>query len=61
MRIVESRSSNWFFHLSTDPLSSVALCGAPTMYCPDPVANWGVVTHVGEKYCAECGRLAGCQ
>jgi hypothetical protein len=58
LRIVESRQSTWVFHLS-DSGDLGALCGAATMNCPAPLASWGDVTTVGERYCAECGRLAG--
>lgn len=58
MRIVEGRGSIWAYHLSSgSPLE--ALCGAATMASEAPLESWGTVTHVGEKYCGECGRLAG--
>ncbi|MFD8249728.1 hypothetical protein [Nocardia sp. NPDC059691] len=59
VRIVESRSSTWVYHLSSDPTSLVALCGAQTMTSPATLESWGVVTHVGERYCPQCARLGG--
>ncbi|WP_063023680.1 hypothetical protein [Nocardia niwae] len=59
MKLVEGRSGMWFYHLSDHPDCLVALCGAATMTTSAGIDSWGVVTHVGERYCAECARLGG--
>lgn len=58
LKIVESRSGNWFYHLSDAPAGLIAFCGAPTMDADVSLDSWGFVGHLGERYCAECRRLA---
>lgn len=42
MKIVESKASNWMFHLSVDPRGVSGLCGAQTMPSPAPLESWGM-------------------
>ena len=58
LRIVESRTGNWHYHLSDHLDGLVALCGTKTMHSYAPLDSWGFVGHLGERYCAECRRLA---
>lgn len=58
LKIVESRTGNWHYHLSTEPNGLRALCGVPTMHSYARIDTWGFVGHLGEKYCPECPRLA---
>lgn len=58
MKIVESRTGNWYYHLGDDPSGLIAWCGAKTMHSYARLDTWGLVTHIGERYCGECRRLA---
>ena len=54
MKIVESVTSIWFYHLSDDGKNP--LCGSTQVMMPTqvPLDTWGLKTHLNEKYCAEC-------
>lgn len=60
LKIVEGVESVWFYHLSeTGDNGKPALCGNDRMMCTGfPLDTWGMKTHIGEKYCPECERLA---
>lgn len=58
-QIVETVMGTYFYHLALGDASAVeALCGARTMHTQLPLEYWGERSHVNERYCAECLRLA---
>lgn len=58
--IVEGVESVWYYHLSeTGRNAKPPLCGQGTMMSTElPLDTWGLRTHIGEKYCPECDKLA---
>ncbi len=55
--IDESIHGNFYYHISLD---GSALCGKnPTLATGIPIKAWGIVSHLGEKYCKECEELSG--
>jgi hypothetical protein len=57
VKIVEGFGGTWFYHLTNDDLQR-ALCGARTISTQLPLATWGQVGHLHERYCKECELLA---
>lgn len=54
-KIRESIHGNFYYHISLD---GNVLCGnMNTMITRIPITAWGVVSHLHEKYCKECGEL----
>lgn len=52
----ENVSGNYFYHIAVD---DVPLCGrSSTMRRELRLESWGMVSHIGERYCKECERLA---
>jgi len=54
----EGVSSVWFYHIAED---EEPLCGEyrlKTMETSIPLDTWGMKTHINEKYCKECDRIA---
>ncbi len=61
LKIVESISGNWHYHLSENgKTDQPALCGnTHVMHSPAPLATWGHTSHLHEHYCTECMAVAG--
>lgn len=58
IKVAESIHGTFFYHLSRMPHSTVALCGARTMFTSIPIKAWGATTsHLHERYCARCAEL----
>ena len=57
VKVVEGIGGRWSYHLRKEgDLSS--LCGMSVMTTRVPLNAWGVVTHLNERYCAQCYALA---
>lgn len=56
MKIVESITGNWFYHISeTGKNMQPALCGnTQVMESYLKLSDWGTVSHLNEKYCKQC-------
>jgi len=60
MKIVESPTSVWFYHLSKD--GETTLCGKTGMMQTQlPLNTWGFRSHIGEKYCKDCNNFVNGQ
>ena len=54
-KIRESIHGNFFYHISLD---KEVLCGKEiTLVTLIPISAWGIVSHLGEKYCKECEKI----
>lgn len=63
LRVVEGISSTWHYHLrdhgQPSPLSQPATCGARVMTTEIPLATWGTVGHLRERWCQKCAEAHG--
>lgn len=55
--VAESISGTYFYHVrdansTTDAYR--ALCGARVMTTSIPMSDWGVVTHLHDRWCKQC-------
>lgn len=58
LKVVESITGQWFYHLSPNRRGP-ALCGyANTMVTHCTLDSWGFRGHLREKYCEKCEKLA---
>lgn len=60
--IVEGVESVWRYHLGTVEKTKFgykcnALCGRNVMQTSIPLKTWGMISHIGEKYCSECEKI----
>jgi len=55
-KVVESIVGNWYYHISeTGKNMQPALCGNnQVMETYFNLQNWGIVTHIKERYCKTC-------
>ena len=60
MQLVEGIAGHYVYHISeTGENCKPALCGNKNvMKTGVRVSTWGMVSHLNEKYCKECERLA---
>ena len=57
LTIWEGVAGYFYYHLSTGGRKDI-LCGnTEVMTSGLPLDTWGMVTHLGEKYCKECERI----
>lgn len=58
--VVESIHGTFSYHLAFGSNLYAPLCGTktPMMQTSVPLDAWGTVTHLREKYCADCQRAA---
>lgn len=62
VKIVESITGTWFYHLALDDSPYKALCGAQTMITLIPLSYWNKTPngyHIHEKWCKKCEELHG--
>ncbi len=52
--VTEGIHGTWYYHLSNKASTHKAACGSQTMICSVPIAMWGHVGHLGERYCSRC-------
>lgn len=57
--ITEEASGHWYYHISFADMFTKPICGEKviTMWTNLPFNTWGLVTHIGERYCKECEKL----
>lgn len=56
--ITEGIHGTWYYHLSTPDRLTRGLCGNQTMPTSLPLASWGTVSHLRERYCEKCQEAA---
>lgn len=57
--ITEGVEGYFHYHLSHHNKRARALCGRQVMSTMIPLGYWGSITHLREKWCAECARKGG--
>lgn len=53
IRIGEGVHGTFSYHLHVEGTHQ-ALCGTQIMRTSVPLESWGVITHLGERYCEKC-------
>ena len=57
LKIVEGVAGYYFYHLSNNT-NHKSLCGEHTMQTGIPLSFWGKVSHLNERYCKNCDKMA---
>ncbi len=50
----EGISGMFYYHISDGETPQMSLCGKQTMATRIPLRCYGLVTHLGERYCSTC-------
>lgn len=56
--VTEGVEGYWHYHLSHEQTFTKSLCGKQTMPTHLSLKQWGIVTHLRERYCKDCKELA---
>ena len=57
--IVEGVEGYYYYHIAIKDMYTRPLCDDKkmTMYTAIPLGTWGMVTHIGERYCEKCKKI----
>jgi hypothetical protein len=56
--VAEGIYGTFYYHLRC-PSDHFGLCGDRVMHTGIPVSAWGTETHVNERWCSRCKKIAG--
>ena len=52
--VTEGIEGTWHYHISREECFTRSLCNERVMRTNMQLKDWGIVTHLKEKYCPEC-------
>lgn len=59
LTVVEGVESVWYYHLRrSDPRVCDSLCGRTVFSTEIPLTGWGTVSHLKERWCKDCEKIA---
>lgn len=58
MKVTEGVAGTWYYHISENDNPCHSLCGELVMNTLLPLSSWGRRSHLNERYCAKCEKLA---
>lgn len=57
LRVAEGIFGTFYYHLR-HPRAYFGLCGDRVMFTSIPVSAWGTKTHIEERWCSRCAKIA---